>query len=196
MEDRLLWLAASTLILFSVLTGCQPRGANTAAAAAKLGYPTYFVGHIGTDSNAGPLQEALATAGVNLDHLKAVQGPSGTAIILLQPKGENSIVIVGGANQTLAAWQLSDDTQQLISTAGAVLLQREIPEPVNIQVAKVAAAAGVPVLLDAGGVDAPVPDELLQHLSIISPNETELQRLTGMPTDTDAQLLAAASALQ
>jgi ribokinase len=61
---------------------------------------------------------------------------------------------------------------------------------------QVAAAAGVPVLLDAGGVDAPVPDELLQHLTIISPNETELQRLTGMPTDTDTQLLAAAAALQ
>jgi ribokinase len=85
---------------------------------------------------------------------------------------------------------------QLIAGAGAVLLQREIPEAVNIQAAQLAAAAGVPVLLDAGGVDAPLPDALLQHLSAISPNETELQRLTGQQADTEAQVLAAAAALQ
>lgn len=172
--------------------------------------------------------------------------------------GENSIIIVGGANQDAAAWQLGDGVRALIHSAGAVLLQREIPEDANIAVAKVgahgtaaqlgqqawqprsrvsfalpaclaiclllvllgqsclrcgapptptaapaarataqaAADAGVPVLLDAGGVDAPLPDELLSHLSIISPNESELQRLTGMATDSTAQLLEAAAALQ
>jgi len=64
------------------------QGANTAAAAAKLGYPTYSLGHVGTDSNAPSLQVALAAAGVNLDHLRSVPGPSGTAVILLQPGGE------------------------------------------------------------------------------------------------------------
>lgn len=77
-----------------------------------------------------------------------------------------------------------------------MLLQREIPEAVNIQAAQIAAAAGVPVLLDAGGVDAPLSDDLLQHLSTISPNETELQRLTGQQADTEAQVLVAAAALQ
>lgn len=68
------------------------------------------------------------------------------------------------------------------------------PTPLHLQVA---AAAGVPVLLDAGGVDAPISVELLAHLSIISPNETELARLTaGQPADTEQQVLAAASALQ
>lgn len=61
---------------------------------------------------------------------------------------------------------------------------------------EVAAAAGVPVLLDAGGVDAPLSDALLQHISTISPNETELQRLTGQQTETEQQVLAAATALQ
>jgi hypothetical protein len=60
----------------------------------------------------------------------------------------------------------------------------------------VAAAAGVPVLLDAGGVDTPLSPELLQHLTIISPNETELQRLTGLPTGSEEELLIAAAALQ
>jgi ribokinase len=76
-------------------------------------------------------------------------------------------------------------------------IQYEQPSlPCRIFAVQVAAAAGVPVVLDAGGVDAPLSPELLQHLSIISPNETELQRLTGMPTGSKNELLAAAAALQ
>lgn len=85
---------------------------------------------------------------------------------------------------------------QLIAGAGAVLLQREIPEAINIQAAQLAAAAGVPVLLDAGGVDAPLSDALLQLLTTISPNETELQRLTGQQADSEPEVLAAAASLQ
>eukprot|EP00879_Flechtneria_rotunda_P013469 GHRR01014063.1.p1 GENE.GHRR01014063.1~~GHRR01014063.1.p1 ORF type:complete len:365 (+),score=170.54 GHRR01014063.1:1194-2288(+) len=172
------------------------KGANQAAAAAKLGYPTYFLGQVGTDSYVPMLCAALSSAGVQLDHLKEVEGPSGTAVVLLQAQGENSIIIVGGANQDLNAWQLSQQALEAIHGAGAVLLQREIPEFVNLQVAKAAAAAGVPVVLDAGGMDAPIADELLQHLTVISPNETELQRLTGLPVSSEQQLLAAAASLQ
>lgn len=73
---------------------------------------------------------------------------------------------------------------QVIESAGAVLLQREIPEEVNIQVARIAKLHGVPVLLDAGGVEGPISPDLLSCLSILSPNETELSRLTGRPTDS------------
>lgn len=68
---------------------------------------------------------------------------------------------------------------QLLRSAGAVLMQREVPEEVNAHVARIAAAAGVPVLLDCGGVEGPISPELLRHISILSPNETELSRLTG-----------------
>ena len=120
--------------------------------------------------------------------------------------GENSIVIVGGANQS--KWELGPSaiqvrigdfqgvcdislpslvtfiTHQVIESAGAILLQREIPEEVNIQVARIANSHGVPVLLDAGGVEGPISPDLLSCLSILSPNETELSRLTGKPTDS------------
>ncbi len=69
---------------------------------------------------------------------------------------------------------------QLLRSAGAVLLQREIPEEVNVHVASIAAAAGVPVLLDCGGVEGPISSELLKNITILSPNETELARLTGV----------------
>ena len=60
-----------------------------------------------------------------------------------------------------------------------MLLQREVPEGVNARAAALAAAAGVPVVLDCGGVEGPLSSELLRHLTVLSPNETELARLTG-----------------
>lgn len=68
------------------------------------------------------------------------------------------------------------------------LLQREIPDLVNIQVAKAAKSAGVPVILDAGGMDAPMPPELLNVVDIFSPNESELARLTCMSTESFEQI--------
>lgn len=48
--------------------------------------------------------------------------------------------------------------------------------------------AGVPVILDVGGMDTPIPDELFDSIDILSPNETELSRLTGMPTESFEQI--------
>lgn len=62
---------------------------------------------------------------------------------------------------------------------------------------QIASSAGVPVFLDAGGASEPISQELIQHITLVSPNETELQRLSaGMPTSTEKELLAAATALQ
>ncbi len=64
----------------------------------------------------------------------------------------------------------------MIVAAGIVLLQREIPDRVNLMVAKAAHSAGVPVCLDAGGMDAALGDEILPLLYALAPNETELAR--------------------
>ncbi|BDA46191.1 Ribokinase [Coccomyxa sp. Obi] len=169
------------------------KGANQAAAAARLEHPTYMIGQVGTDANAALLRDALSDAGVRLDHLREVHGPTGTAVILLQPSGENSIIIVGGANT--AAWDFDDAALELLRSAGAVLLQREIPEEVNVHVAGIAASAGVPVLLDCGGVEGPISSELLKNISILSPNETELARLTGRNTESQEEAEAAAQVM-
>ncbi|CAM6036804.1 unnamed protein product [Sphagnum compactum] len=177
------------------------KGANQAACAALLSYPTYFVGQVGEDGHANLVKEALASAGVNLEHLNVVKGPTGHALVMLQPGGRNSIIIVGGAN---ASWprlddgigQLSANVQQLIHQAGAVLLQREVPDTVNLEAAKVARIAKVPVIMDAGGAEGPIPEELLKFVTVLSPNETELARLTGMPTKSLEDVIDAASKIQ
>ena len=106
---------------------------------------------------------------------------------------ENRIIIVGGANT--AKFALDASQLELIRGAGMVLLQREIPQHVNLDVARAAHAAGVRVLMDAGGEDAPIPDELLALLDTFSPNETELARISGMPVGDAQEAEAAARAL-
>jgi len=177
------------------------KGANQAACAARLSFPTYLCAQVGEDGHANMVKEALTSAGVHLDHVNSVDGPTGHAVVMLQPGGRNSIIIVGGAN---VAWpNLEDDSssltsavQQLIPQAGAVLLQREVPDAVNLEAAKIARSANVPVIMDAGGAEGPIPEELLQCVTVLSPNETELARLTGMPTNSLAEILKAATRIQ
>lgn len=169
------------------------KGANQAAAAARLGAEVRFVGQVGNDSYAAQLRAALADCAVDTALLAGVSGPSGQAMILLQDDGENAIILVGGANQ---AWTgLSSAAETAIRGSQAVLLQREIPDAINRTAAAVAHAAGVPVVLDAGGSDAPLDPGWLAQVAVLSPNETELARLTGVDTSTDAMVLTAAQGL-
>ena len=116
------------------------KGANQAACGGKLSYPTYFVGQIGEDAHGKLISEALENDGVFLDHLTAVgSAPTGHAVVMLQSDGQNSIIIVGGANMGCWPETFSDEDLEVVRKAGIVLLQREIPDSVNVQVAKVRA---------------------------------------------------------
>jgi ribokinase len=169
------------------------KGANQAAAAARLGMRTAFAGQVGDDAFAAVLREALRGAGVDLRALVVSAGASGQAMILLQSGGENSIVVVPGANERWT--RLGSAARAALARSSAVLLQREIPDAVALDAARLATQRGIPVLMDAGGRDAPLSPALLRHLSLLSPNETELGRLTGRPTRTHLEVVAAAQRL-
>ncbi|KAG1346788.1 Ribokinase [Cocos nucifera] len=170
------------------------KGANQACCGGRLAHPTYFIGQVGDDAHGRLIEDALSSGNVRLDHLSRVAGaPTGHAIVMLQSDGRNSIIIVGGANMSCWPDDPREEDLEVIRRAGVLLLQREIPDRVNIQVAQVAKSAGIPVILDAGGVEDPVPKELFNFVDIFSPNETELARLTGMPTDTFEQISQAAN---
>ena len=172
-------LAASSLATFTGGKGC-----NQAAAAARLGHPTLMVGRVGADAAGGELVAALQRTGCDTKHVRRAAGtPTGTAVVLLQPSGENSIIIVGGANtDDVGAWtraSVDADAASSLPSAGALLLQREVSDATNTALAEAAVAAGVPVFLDLGGVDTPPPPALLACVHTLSPNEAELARVAG-----------------
>ncbi|KAF2314477.1 hypothetical protein GH714_026823 [Hevea brasiliensis] len=164
------------------------KGANQAACGSKLSYPTYFVGQVGEDAHGKLIIEALRNGGVHLDYVRHVGDvPTGHAVVMLQSDGQNSIIIVGGANMSCWPENLSDEDLAVMRNAGILLLQREIPDSVNIQVAK-AAKRWCSCHFRCWGMDAPIPLELLNVVDIFSPNESELGRITGMPTENFEQI--------
>lgn len=155
---------------------------------------------MGTDGAAVFLTDALVRRQVDVTHLARVPGPSGTALVFLDPTTkENRIVIIGGANTYRNddcgllwandriwsdAYPEKEEGEKettalfrVLQSARVVLLQCEVPEVVNIRAAQVASSHGVPVLLDLGGGDRPLSDDLLRLVTTLSPNETELNRL-------------------
>eukprot|EP00939_MAST-03C_sp_MAST-3C-sp1_P002567 g2567.t1 len=176
------------------------KGANQAAGVSSLGSKSYFVGRIGDDADADAIESALSSKGVDIaaTERNKTGAPSGKAFIFLEPSGANSIIIVQGTN--IEGWEapyFDKNVRKLIENASALMLQREIPDDVNLEAAKIARANDVPVLLDVGGSDATVDSRLAPLVSIIWPNETELSNITeGMPTDTEEEVLAAVERLR
>ena len=173
------------------------KGANQAVAVSRLkpDSPTEFVCQFGSDSHGRVLRSTLEENQVGLTACGTVEKPSGQAFILLNGKGQNSIILSAAAN---AAWpkELTPATLAAIQGAKVVMLQREIPEYVNEAVAAAAKEAGALVIQDVGGEERPMTDALVASIDYLFPNETELARLTGLPTDTEEQIVLAAKALQ
>ncbi len=152
------------------------KGANQAAGVARLGYPVSMLGHVGSDAFGLRLKTGLAESGVNVQTVETVSGPSGIALITRSDDGDNSILVVSGANSTLTPQSLKQQ-ERLISNAGMVLLQLEIPLETTEYAADLACKAGVPVILDPAPAQVLSPS-LLRNVSWLTPNETETQLLT------------------
>jgi ribokinase len=147
------------------------KGANQAVAAARLGYPVQMVGMVGDDVYADALLENLAHAGVTTAAMERTAGPSGLAPIFLAENGENSIVVVPGANGKVAPAYV-DRHEALIRSAGMVLCQLELPIETVSHVLALCADAEVPVMLDPAPA-ATLPDPTWSEVTWFTPNETE-----------------------
>ena len=174
------------------------KGANQAVAVARLSKQqgvVKFACQFGNDNHAKTLEQALKNNKLDLSLCGHVTDyPSGQGYVLLEADGSVSSIVVGGANM---AWPSKlDALEDAVRDASALLLQCEVPERVNEVLAAAAAKAGVPVILDVGGEDRPISDNLMKHITYISLNLSELARLTNMPTDTDDKILDAAKSLQ
>jgi ribokinase len=147
------------------------KGANQAVAAARLGYPVKMVGMVGEDVFGQALLKNLVDNDVGVWAVDRVAGPSGVAPILVAENGENSIVVVPGANGKVDR-EYVDKNAELIRGAGMVLLQLEIPMETNSRVLEICVEANVPVMLDPAPA-AGLPDDAWERITWLTPNETE-----------------------
>lgn len=153
------------------------KGANQAVAAARLGARVALVGAVGSDANAGVATSGLVEAGVDLGAVSTVPGPTGLAVVTLADDGENSIVVVPGANALVDVAAVAT-AAHLIAAASLCVLQAEIPLTSAWHAAKVAADSGVRVVLNLAPA-YPVPPETLVLADPLVVNEHEATLLLG-----------------
>lgn len=167
------------------------KGANQAVAVARLGGSISFISKVGNDIFGKQFIQLFDEERINTEFvLEDSELPSGVALITVDKKGENSIVVAPGSNSNLHASDLEPALKE-IATADLVLMQLEIPiETVNY-VAKYASARNIRVILDPAPAMELDP-ELLKNIDIITPNQTEAEILSGIKvTDLESAEKAA-----
>ncbi|MER5734175.1 MULTISPECIES: ribokinase [unclassified Streptomyces] len=162
------------------------KGANQAVAAARAGGEVAMIGAVGSDDFGYRLRDTLEHCSVDTDLLRTVEGPSGTAHIVVDDEGGNAIVVVPGANGTVTS--LSQGDEALIATADLLLLQLELPLSAVVDGAAHARRRGVKTVLTPAPVQ-PLPPELFDVTDLLVPNEHEATALTGR-ADPHAAALA------
>lgn len=156
------------------------KGANQAVGVARLGAESLFVGKVGGDGFGDSLRANLRREGVNVSYLATEAGvPSGIALIMVDGRGQNSIVVCPGANACVRPEDI-DPLREELSLLDAIVLQLEIPIDTVARVIALGEELEVPVILDAGPPMVEAPDELF-HVSVLTPNEAEAAALAGRP---------------
>lgn len=154
------------------------KGANQAVAASRAGGKVTMAGRIGGDVFSSVLTRSLLEAGVRGDYLRVSTGVStGSAFIVIDGAGENSIVVVPGANG-LSGREDIDALGPVLENARILMLQLEVPMASVEYAARKARDMGVTVMLDPAP-PAVLSKGLLECVDIITPNEREAQFLTG-----------------
>ncbi|MBH0131520.1 ribokinase [Salinibacterium sp. NK8237] len=173
-----------TVLSQGLNTALGGKGQNQAVAAARAGVATTFIGAVGDDGFGDMVRNGLAADSIDVSHLKTTDKPTGTALIAVDPTGENTIIVEAGANNDVA--NLTSEDSAAISAASALMMQLEIPLATVIESARIARAVGTRVILNAAPIQA-LPKELLDNLDILIVNEHEAAELA-RDNDLSAEL--------
>ncbi len=169
------------------------KGANQAVAAARMGAEVTLLTCLGRDASGETIDHSLAAEGIDTSRIKFSSTPTGTALIFVDDNAENCIAVAPGSNMDLMPEDIDTITGKL-KEAAYMLIQMEIPMPTVIRAAQVADSLGVRVVLNPAPM-GPVSKELFSHLWLITPNETEAEKLTGIPIESENDARLAAEAL-
>ncbi|PLW78744.1 ribokinase [Cohaesibacter celericrescens] len=184
-----------TLEAPSFSLGCGGKGANQAVAAAKLGADVLMVTRIGDDIFADNTLHNFDALGMNTKHVIKVPGmSSGVAPIFVEKSGENSILIVKGANEALTPAEVdkaADDLKQ----CDLIVMQLEVPLETIYHTIAFGAKHGIPTLLNPAPAQPDLDVSRITDVTYLVPNETELELLTGMTVSDEISAEKAARSL-
>ena len=173
-----------TLTGSTFFTASGGKGANQAVACARLGVETAMFGRVGGDVFGSTLRENLSAAGVNISGvITDGEQPSGIAMIAVDDAGDNTIIVVPGANGAVGHADLERLRRGLVD-ARVLLLQLEVPLDAVVAAASAAKSQGVMVIVDPAPAQ-PLPADMYAVTDILTPNEHEAALLVGFPL-TDA----------
>jgi ribokinase len=147
------------------------KGANQAVAVSRLGYPVQLIGKVGADEFGEQSRSYLQSAGVDVSAVEVDPGTSGVAMIAVSSGGDNSIIVVPGANGHVSP-EFIDVHLEMIRGAGIVLTQLEIPIETVQHLAELCWREGIPLMLDPAPAQN-LPSSVLRRLQWFTPNETE-----------------------
>ena len=170
------------------------KGANQAVAARLLGGEVTFVCKLGRDMFGEGASKHYESCGLDTSKILWSDKPSGVALITVDSKAENSIVVASGANADMTVTDI-DSVADIIKSSGILLLQLEIPMDTVVHAAEIAYNAGVQVVLNPAPA-AVLPAELLKCVSILIPNETEASAISGIDINNFETAAAAAERLK
>ena len=171
------------------------KGANQAVAAVRAGGKVFFIGRIGKDMFGEKTLTGFKSYGLKTNYvIEDTKEPSGVALIFVDAKGENSIAVASGANAFLSKSDIIDNTD-LIKRADILLMQMETPVVTIETAARIAAANKVKVILNPAPAQK-LSKSLLRNTSIITPNESEAELLTGIKMKSNKDVEKAALALK
>jgi ribokinase len=176
----------------NLLTNAGGKGANQAIACACLGKKVAMVGCVGNDDFGRSLKNGLNTKGVDTRSIaESSSAPTGTAMIMVDGKGENCIVLSIGANRFV---NIDTTAEESIRRAKILLLQLEIPVNVVVNAIEIANRWNVPVLLNPAPA-IPIPEQILSKVDYLVPNETEAALLTDIQIKDNSTAEKAAGVL-
>jgi len=170
------------------------KGANQAVAAGRSGADIDFIACVGSDDTGARVRQQLVQDKVDVAPVSVIEGEStGVALIFVNGEGENVIAIHAGANASLTP-ALVEAQHERIAKASALLMQLESPVESVLAAARIAQQNHTRVILNPAPARR-LSDELLALMDIITPNETEAEKLTGIAVKNDDDAAKAAAAL-
>jgi ribokinase len=184
--------AGETLHGSRFATGYGGKGANQAVMAARLGAEVRFIARVGDDVFGRDMLENFRREAIDTSHIRTTAGvSSGVAVITVDEAGQNTIVVVPGANGSLTIADIDAD-REAIATANVLVCQMEVPLEANLAALRIAVESRVRVIFNPAPAPASLPDEVYRSTHVLCLNESEAALLAGHSVESLAEAESAA----